>query len=115
MVVAGGREVPEGSESTFDNFGSSGCGRLVNSPLLKRLTLQFLTFKDLSRRPSFINPFLVACNTRNARLAAIAVVCLQRLVVSRALPKERLKEVLEAFRECSSQGSESDLAESVLY
>lgn len=60
--------------------------------------------RDLNRRPSFVRPFLLACGTRNAKYAGIAIVCLQRLVVSNGLPKESLKEVLEAFRECSSLG-----------
>ncbi|KAK5277772.1 Endocytosis and vacuole integrity protein, partial [Cryomyces antarcticus] len=31
-----------------------------------------------------------------------AVICLQRLIVTGGLPKVRLKEVLEAFNECSN-------------
>ncbi|KAJ4367320.1 Endocytosis and vacuole integrity protein [Neocucurbitaria cava] len=54
---------------------------------------------DISRRPHFISPFLVACGTHNAKLASTGVSCLQRLSVSRALPKERLTEVLEALKE----------------
>jgi hypothetical protein len=37
------------------------------------------------------------------------VTCLQRLVISRALPRERLREVLEAFKECSPLGLEIQL------
>lgn len=51
-----------------------------------------------------MRPFLLACGTRNAKYAGNAIICLQRLVVSNGLPKETLKEVLEAFRECSSLG-----------
>lgn len=64
---------------------------------------------DLNRRPQFISPFLIACRTQNAKFAGSAVACLQRLTVSRALPRERLREVLDAFRECSSLGLEIQL------
>jgi hypothetical protein len=37
---------------------------------------------DLSRRPDFVEPFLLACATRTPKLAGIGVTCLQRLVVS---------------------------------
>ncbi|KAI9722317.1 MAG: hypothetical protein M1812_001789 [Candelaria pacifica] len=57
---------------------------------------------DLSRRPNFIAPFLVACATHNAKFAGSAVICLQRLAVSQGLPRDRLKEVLQAFREVTS-------------
>ncbi|KAI9839982.1 MAG: hypothetical protein M1819_000174 [Sarea resinae] len=65
--------------------------------------------KDLSRRPSFIAPFLIACKTRNAKFSGIAVSCLQRLVVSRGLPKDNLKDVLEAWRESTSLGLDVQL------
>ncbi|KAF2266950.1 hypothetical protein CC78DRAFT_594789 [Lojkania enalia] len=55
---------------------------------------------DLSRRPYFISPFIIACGTQNAKFASTGVFCLQRLAVSRALPRERLTEVLEALRDC---------------
>lgn len=57
---------------------------------------------DLSKRPHFISPFLIACGTHNAKFASTGVSCLQRLSVSRSLPRERLTEVLESFRESAS-------------
>ncbi|KAF2706729.1 hypothetical protein K504DRAFT_384984 [Pleomassaria siparia CBS 279.74] len=57
---------------------------------------------DLSRRPLFISPFLIACSTHNAKFASTGVACLQRLSVARGLPKERLTEVLEALKESVS-------------
>ncbi|CAO2650749.1 Nn.00g020410.m01.CDS01 [Neocucurbitaria sp. VM-36] len=57
---------------------------------------------DIARRPHFISPFLIACGTHNAKLASTGVSCLQRLSVSRALPKDRLTEVLEALKESVS-------------
>ncbi|KAF2447701.1 hypothetical protein P171DRAFT_382759 [Karstenula rhodostoma CBS 690.94] len=55
---------------------------------------------DLSRRPHFISPFLIACNTRNAKFGSTAISCLQRLSVSKALPRERLTEILDALKDC---------------
>ncbi|KZF22311.1 endosomal peripheral membrane protein [Xylona heveae TC161] len=64
---------------------------------------------DLSRRPDFINPFLIACATKNAKFSSIGVSCLQRLVVSRGLPRARLRDVLEALSESTSLGVEVQL------
>ena len=61
--------------------------------------------RDLKCRPAFVRPFLLACSTRNPKFAGTAAVCLQRIVVANALPKEILAEVLGAFRECSTLGS----------
>jgi hypothetical protein len=52
---------------------------------------------------------LIACNSKNAKFTGIAIVCLQRLVVSSALPSSRLREVLEAFREATSAGLDVQL------
>ncbi|CAG8983642.1 hypothetical protein HYALB_00004073 [Hymenoscyphus albidus] len=64
---------------------------------------------DLSARPNFVTPFLIACGTKNVKFTGIAIVCLQRLVVSRALPRPRLREVLDAFRESTSAGLDVQL------
>ncbi|KAH8808591.1 endosomal peripheral membrane protein-like protein [Xylogone sp. PMI_703] len=76
---------------------------------LLRSTSEAQITSDLSHRPNFITPFLIACATKNVKFIGIAVVCLQRLVVSKALPKQRLKEVLEALREASSTGQDVQL------
>ena len=60
--------------------------------------------RDLKCRPAFVKPFLLACSTRNPKFAGTAAVCLQRIVVANALPRETLAEVLQAFRECSTLG-----------
>ncbi|KAL4814861.1 hypothetical protein BDW67DRAFT_165315 [Aspergillus spinulosporus] len=57
---------------------------------------------DLARKPRFVNPFILACHTRHAKLAGIGVVCLQRLVASRSLPPERLKDVLGGLKEITN-------------
>lgn len=64
---------------------------------------------DLSRRPAFIEPFLIACGTRNTRFAGSGVACLQRLVISRGLPKARLQDALEAFNACTDLGLDIQL------
>ncbi|TVY22453.1 MON2-like protein [Lachnellula hyalina] len=64
---------------------------------------------DLSQRPNFVTPFLIACGTKNVKFTGIAIVCLQRLIVSHALPKSRLREVLEALREATSAGLDVQL------
>jgi len=63
-----------------------------------------LTGTDLSRRSQFIEPFLIACSSKNSKYAGTGISCLQRLAVSSGLPKARLKEVLEVVRECSGLG-----------
>lgn len=64
---------------------------------------------DLSRRPDFVEPFLLACATRTPKLAGTGVTCLQRLVVSQGLPKSRLGEAVEAFHACTDLGFDIQL------
>ncbi|EEH40796.2 hypothetical protein PAAG_02772 [Paracoccidioides lutzii Pb01] len=64
---------------------------------------------DLLRKPHFVKPFVIACQTRHARLAAIGVVGVQRLVASRALPPERLRDVLNALQETTNLGLDVQL------
>lgn len=64
---------------------------------------------DLVRKPGFIEPFVLASKTQNGKLASPSVVCLQRLIAGGAVPRERLRDVLEAFREFSATGLDSQL------
>lgn len=57
---------------------------------------------DLSIRPHFVTPFIIATATKNVKFVGIAIVCLQRLVAASALPKSRLNEVVDAFREAAA-------------
>ncbi|PSK40321.1 hypothetical protein B9Z65_24 [Elsinoe australis] len=57
---------------------------------------------DLSRKASFIDPFVQGAVSRNARLANSSIVCLQRLIVIKGLPPSRLKDVLEGFNASTS-------------
>ncbi|KAI9794685.1 MAG: hypothetical protein M1833_007401 [Piccolia ochrophora] len=64
---------------------------------------------DLSRRPQFVTPFLIACAARNAKCIGSAVIGLQRLIISGGLAKERLKEVLDALHEATTQNVDVQL------
>ncbi|PNY24290.1 Protein MON2 [Tolypocladium capitatum] len=58
---------------------------------------------------NFVNPFIIACGTKNAKFTSIAIVCLQRLIVARALPRVKLNQVLEALMQASSAGLDVQL------
>ncbi|PYI24061.1 putative endosomal peripheral membrane protein [Aspergillus violaceofuscus CBS 115571] len=64
---------------------------------------------DLLRKPKFVNPFIIACHSRHAKLASIGVICLQRLVASRSLPPERLRDVLSGLKETASMSLDIQL------
>ncbi|KAI7254026.1 hypothetical protein KC335_g14708, partial [Hortaea werneckii] len=64
---------------------------------------------DLSRHPAFVDAFLIACETKNAKLAASGINCLQRLVICRGLPKVKLKEALDAFNASTALGLDVQL------
>ncbi|KAH7312245.1 FtsJ-like methyltransferase-domain-containing protein [Stachybotrys elegans] len=64
---------------------------------------------ELSQKVNFVNPFIIACGTKNAKFTGIAIVCLQRLIASRALPSSRLSQVLEALMQASSAGLDVQL------
>ncbi|KAF5027737.1 hypothetical protein F66182_150 [Fusarium sp. NRRL 66182] len=65
--------------------------------------------EELSQKPNFVNPFIIACGTKNAKFTAIAIVCLQRLIVAQALPRSRLNQVLEALMQATSAGLDVQL------
>ena len=64
--------------------------------------------RDLRNRPSVIQPLVLACRNRNAKVAGSGINCLQRLIVTNALPKACLEDVLGAFRDCSSLSTFSE-------
>ncbi|EXJ77361.1 hypothetical protein A1O3_09587 [Capronia epimyces CBS 606.96] len=64
---------------------------------------------DLLRRPQFIDPFVLACKSKNVKLASIGTICLQRLTASTAVARARLPDVLDAFREGVASGYEPQL------
>ncbi|KAH6981212.1 hypothetical protein BKA56DRAFT_586833 [Ilyonectria sp. MPI-CAGE-AT-0026] len=65
--------------------------------------------EELSQKVNFVNPFIIACGTKNAKFTAIAIVCLQRLIVARALPRSKLDQVLEALMQAASAGLDVQL------
>ncbi|RDA90981.1 hypothetical protein CP533_3111 [Ophiocordyceps camponoti-saundersi (nom. inval.)] len=65
--------------------------------------------EQLSRRPAFVNPFIIACGTKNAKFTGIAIVCLQRLIVAGALPPSKLGQVVDALMQASSAGLDVQL------
>ncbi|KAI1801323.1 hypothetical protein F4811DRAFT_464828 [Daldinia bambusicola] len=64
---------------------------------------------ELSQKVNFVNPFVIACGTRNAKFTGIAIVCLSRLILVTALPWSKLSPVLEALREATSAGLDVQL------
>ena len=64
---------------------------------------------DLVRKPQFIDPFVLACRSRNVQLATPAISCLQRLAAGRAIPRERLSDVLDALRDIAALSSDIQL------
>ncbi|KIW13122.1 hypothetical protein PV08_08309 [Exophiala spinifera] len=64
---------------------------------------------DLLRRVHFVDPFVLACKTKNSKLATIGTVCLQRLTASRAVPRSRLPDVLDAFHDGVNSGYDPQL------
>ncbi|KAI0164158.1 hypothetical protein GGR57DRAFT_452591 [Xylariaceae sp. FL1272] len=64
---------------------------------------------ELAQRVNFVNPFIVACQTKNAKFTGIAIVCLSRLILVSALPWSKLSPVLEALREATSAGLDVQL------
>ena len=64
---------------------------------------------ELSQKVNFVNPFVIACGTKNVKFTGIAIVCLLRLIVVSALPRSRLNAILEALREATSAGVDAQL------
>ncbi|KAL2140535.1 hypothetical protein VTI28DRAFT_3653 [Corynascus sepedonium] len=74
-----------------------------------RASNEVQTSEELAQRLNFVNPFIIACGTKNVKFTGIAIVCLQRLIVSRALPRARLSQVLEALQQATSAGLDVQL------
>ncbi|KIW31331.1 uncharacterized protein PV07_02988 [Cladophialophora immunda] len=64
---------------------------------------------DLYRRPQFIEPFILACRSKNNKLATTGTACIHRLTASSALARTRLPDVLDAFRDGVAAGYEPQL------
>lgn len=64
---------------------------------------------DLLRRLQFIDPFVLACKSKNLKLVSSGTVCLQRLTASKAIARPRLPDLLDAFQDAVSTGYEPQL------
>ncbi|KIV78642.1 hypothetical protein PV11_06275 [Exophiala sideris] len=64
---------------------------------------------DLLRRPQFIDPFVLACQSKNAKLVLSGISCLQRLTASKAIARIRLRELLDALHDGVASGYEPQL------
>ncbi|KAI1260652.1 hypothetical protein F5Y18DRAFT_248348 [Xylariaceae sp. FL1019] len=64
---------------------------------------------ELAQRVNFVNPFIIACQTKNTKFTGIAIVCLSRLILVSALPWSKLSPVLEALREATAAGLDVQL------
>ncbi|KAI1322855.1 hypothetical protein F5Y16DRAFT_25958 [Xylariaceae sp. FL0255] len=74
-----------------------------------RSTSEAQLASELAQRVNFANPFIIACQTKNAKFTGIAIVCLSRLILVSALPWSKLSPVLEALREATSAGLDVQL------
>lgn len=113
-IIAGRREVTGGSQGSESNLRGTGRPGFVKHPLSRSVSVlepTKLTWPplELAQRASFVNPFIIACGTKNAKFTSIAIVCLQRLIVSRALPRSRLSQALEALQQATSAGLDVQL------
>ncbi|KAG7841235.1 hypothetical protein KL941_005332 [Ogataea angusta] len=55
--------------------------------------------KSLSQNPDFINPFLLACQSKNAKLTGIALQCFSRLIPTHSLPATKVDLIIDALLE----------------
>ncbi|KAI1498324.1 endosomal peripheral membrane protein [Biscogniauxia marginata] len=74
-----------------------------------RVTNETQLAAELAQKANFVNPFVIACGTRNSKFTGIAIVCLSRLILVSALPRSKLSPVLEALREATSAGLDVQL------
>ncbi|KAF2211450.1 hypothetical protein CERZMDRAFT_43037 [Cercospora zeae-maydis SCOH1-5] len=70
---------------------------------------QLAADEDLQRRPDFVEPFVIACGTRNTKFATSGISCLQRLIVSGGLPRARLQDAVQALNACADLGLDIQL------
>ncbi|QID87504.1 Endocytosis and vacuole integrity protein [Saccharomyces pastorianus] len=66
-------------------------------------------FDELERHPDFVLPFILACQSRNAKMTTLAMQCLQGLSTVPSIPRSRLSEILDAFIEATHLAMEIQL------
>ncbi|EJS42111.1 mon2p [Saccharomyces arboricola H-6] len=67
------------------------------------------SFEELERHPDFVQPFVLACQSRNAKMTTLAMQCLQGLSTVPSIPRSRLSEILDAFIEATHLAMEIQL------
>ena len=67
------------------------------------------SFEELERHPDFALPFVLACQSRNAKMTTLAMQCLQGLSTVPSIPRSRLSEILDAFIEATHLAMEIQL------
>ncbi|GMM35480.1 Mon2 protein [Saccharomycopsis crataegensis] len=55
----------------------------------------------LTQEPNFITPFILSCQSRNAKFSSIAIHCLHRLISAHGLPIGSLENILDSLIEAS--------------
>ncbi|KAH3671578.1 hypothetical protein OGAPHI_000281 [Ogataea philodendri] len=55
--------------------------------------------RSLSQNADFINPILLACQSKNAKLTGIALQCLSRLIMTHSLPVTKIDLIIDALLE----------------
>ncbi|CAN6609601.1 protein Mon2p [Trichomonascus vanleenenianus] len=66
-------------------------------------------FEQLSNEPSFISPFLMACDTKNPKYCPYAIQSFSVLINNFGLPLDELNHVIEALKETMGLGMEIQL------
>ncbi|KAI8613010.1 hypothetical protein BC830DRAFT_514901 [Chytriomyces sp. MP71] len=69
---------------------------------------QDLAAGELARSSDTVRPFLLACDSKNPKLVPIAVGCLQRLTLHRAIPESCVARVMKCFADPSMYASSAD-------
>ncbi|ODV62854.1 Mon2p ASCRUDRAFT_68663 [Ascoidea rubescens DSM 1968] len=65
--------------------------------------------QSLSLRPEFFRPFILSCQSRNTKYSAIAVQCLNRLIIEKSLPISLLNDIIDSLTEATHLAIEIQL------
>ncbi|ODV83509.1 hypothetical protein CANARDRAFT_29953 [[Candida] arabinofermentans NRRL YB-2248] len=65
--------------------------------------------KSLAKNPDFINPFLLSCQSKNAKFTTIALQSLNRLILYKSLPVTKLNQIIDALLESTHSSIEIQL------
>ncbi|CAG8622872.1 14264_t:CDS:2, partial [Ambispora leptoticha] len=65
--------------------------------------------QELAKNVDFLRPFLLACETRHAKLITISIGSIQKLISHHAIPESSVKTILKTLNDIISQGVEVQL------